>query len=151
MAIDKSLRRKGRLVRSRNVLTREERIDNFRESSHVAELPALNRAKFENDDRDLLPPWLERGQKSLFKESMSGSCKKSAVVLFMLADRRIWRHFRKGLQSRLRFVVAIEVLLETEHRILANLDEPLVWLVQIPFQINFTPARRARGNEEAAL
>jgi small basic protein (TIGR04137 family) len=30
VAIDKSLRRKGRLVRSRNVLTREERIDQMK-------------------------------------------------------------------------------------------------------------------------
>ena len=30
MAIDKSLRRRGRLVRSRNVLTREERIDQMK-------------------------------------------------------------------------------------------------------------------------
>ena len=30
MAIDKSLRRKGRLVRSRNVMTREERIDQMK-------------------------------------------------------------------------------------------------------------------------
>lgn len=30
MAIDKSLKRKGRLVRSRNVLTREERIDQMK-------------------------------------------------------------------------------------------------------------------------
>src|SRR5436853_6966672 len=37
VAIDKSLRRKGRLVRSRNVLTREERIDQMkREETWVA-------------------------------------------------------------------------------------------------------------------
>jgi len=37
VAIDKSLRRKGRLVRSRNVLTREERIDQMkREETWIA-------------------------------------------------------------------------------------------------------------------
>ena len=37
MAIDKSLRRKGRLVRSRNVMTREERIDQMkREETWIA-------------------------------------------------------------------------------------------------------------------
>ena len=37
MAIDKSLRRKGRLVRSRNVLTREERIEQMkREETWIA-------------------------------------------------------------------------------------------------------------------
>lgn len=37
MAIDKSLRRKGRLVRSRNVLKREERIDQMkREETWIA-------------------------------------------------------------------------------------------------------------------
>lgn len=37
MAIDKSLKRKGRLVRSRNVLTREERIEQMkREETWVA-------------------------------------------------------------------------------------------------------------------
>src|SRR5438105_8119700 len=37
VAIDKSLRRKGRLVRSRNVMTREERIDHMkREETWIA-------------------------------------------------------------------------------------------------------------------
>ncbi len=37
MAIDKSLKRKGRLVRSRNVLTREERIEQMkREETWIA-------------------------------------------------------------------------------------------------------------------
>ncbi len=37
MAIDKSLRRRGRLVRSRNVLTREERVDQMkREEKWIA-------------------------------------------------------------------------------------------------------------------
>ena len=37
MAIDKSLRRKGRLVRSRNVLKREERIDQMKHEENWTE------------------------------------------------------------------------------------------------------------------
>jgi len=37
VAIDKSLRRKGRLVRSRNVLKREERVDQMKRDEHWIE------------------------------------------------------------------------------------------------------------------
>ncbi|MGE5191015.1 MAG: small basic protein [Deltaproteobacteria bacterium] len=46
MAIDKSLRRRGRLVRSRNVLTREERIDQMkREETWIASRSPLGLPK----------------------------------------------------------------------------------------------------------